>query len=384
MHAARHYAVARHRRSRSEENPVNQDKRVVIGLSGGVDSAVAALRLLEQGYAVEALFMKNWDEDDQAGHCPAAEDLADAESVAQQLGIKLHRISFSTEYWDRVFAYFLAEYRAGRTPNPDVMCNKEIKFRAFLDYAVSLGADFIATGHYARIERNTHGLHLCKGRDPDKDQSYFLHLLDQSQLARSLFPLGDLHKSAVRSMAAAAGFQNHAKKDSTGICFIGERKFSEFLAQYLPAQPGDIVDLDGTVIGRHQGLMFHTQGQRQGLGIGGRHGDSGEPWYVVDKDLERNRLIVVQGKNHPAQFHPALRAETAHWIDATPPELPLRCQAKIRYRQADQACTVRSENDDTLDVTFDIPQRAITPGQAIVLYQNERCLGGATILTAAD
>jgi tRNA-specific 2-thiouridylase len=363
---------------------VSQGKRVVVGLSGGVDSAVAALRLLEQGYAVEALFMKNWDEDDQAGHCPAAEDLADAESVAQQLGIKLHRISFSTEYWDRVFAYFLAEYRAGRTPNPDVMCNKEIKFRAFLDYAVSLGADFVATGHYARIERDTDGLHLCKGRDPDKDQSYFLHLLDQSQLARSLFPLGELHKTDVRSMAAAAGFQNHAKKDSTGICFIGERKFSEFLAQYLPAQPGAIVDLDGTVIGQHRGLMFHTQGQRQGLGIGGRHGDSGEPWYVVDKDLEHNRLIVVQGKNHPAQFHPALRAETAHWIDVTPPDLPLRCQAKIRYRQADQACTVRSETDSTLHVSFDSPQRAITPGQAIVFYQNERCLGGATIVAAAD
>lgn len=359
-------------------------KRVVIGLSGGVDSAVAALRLLEQGYAVEALFMKNWDEDDQAGHCPAAEDLADAEAVAQQLGIKLHRISFSTEYWDRVFAYFLAEYRAGRTPNPDVMCNKEIKFRAFLDYAVSLGADWIATGHYARIERDSHGAHLCKGRDPEKDQSYFLHLLDQSQLARVLFPLGELHKTEVRQLAAAAGLQNHAKKDSTGICFIGERKFSEFLAQYLPAQPGDIVELDGTVIGQHQGLMFHTQGQRQGLGIGGRKGDSGEPWYVVDKDLKHNRLIVVQGKNHPAQFHPGLHADAVHWIAGTQPDFPLRCQAKIRYRQADQTCSVQRAADGTLQVRFDTPQRAISPGQAIVFYQQAQCLGGATILAAAD
>lgn len=358
-------------------------QRVIVGLSGGVDSAVAALRLLEQGYAVEALFMKNWDEDDQAGHCPAAEDLADAEAVAQRLGIKLHRISFATEYWDRVFAYFLAEYRAGRTPNPDVMCNKEIKFRAFLDYALSLGADFIATGHYARIERDTDGMHLYKGRDPDKDQSYFLHLLDQSQLARALFPLGELHKSEVRRMAAAAGFPNHAKKDSTGICFIGERRFNAFLAQYLPAQPGDIVALDGTVIGRHQGLMFHTQGQRQGLGIGGRSGDSGEPWYVVAKDIERNRLVVVQGKDHPALFRPALRTEAPHWIDATPPELPLHCQAKIRYRQSDQACTVQHEDGGTLHVSFDTPQRAITPGQAIVFYQGEHCLGGATIITAA-
>lgn len=352
---------------------------VIVGLSGGVDSAVAALRLLEQGYAVEALFMKNWDEDDTTGHCPAEQDLADAEAVATLLGIKLHRISFSTEYWDRVFAHFLAEYRAGRTPNPDVMCNKEIKFRAFLDYAVSLGADYIATGHYARIERTQHNVHLLKGSDPDKDQSYFLHLLDQSQLQRTLFPLGELHKTEVRRLAEQAGFPNHAKKDSTGICFIGERKFSDFLAQYLPAQPGAIVTPEGDVIGTHQGLMFHTLGQRQGLGIGGRADASGDPWYVAGKDLTHNRLIVVQGGNHPALFHPALRAEQVHWIDAPPPDLPLRCSAKIRYRQADQACTVTTTTDAELRVDFDTPQRAITPGQALVLYSGARCLGGATI-----
>ncbi|MFN2308472.1 MAG: tRNA 2-thiouridine(34) synthase MnmA [Gammaproteobacteria bacterium] len=360
------------------------EARVMVGLSGGVDSAVAALRLLEQGYRVEAVFMKNWDEDDVPGHCPAAQDLADAEAVCGRLGIALHRVSFSTEYWERVFGHFLAEYRAGRTPNPDVICNKEIKFRAFLDYALGLGADLIATGHYARVGRDATGLHLLKGRDPGKDQSYFLHLLDQTQLARTLFPIGELHKREVRRIAADAGLPNHAKKDSTGICFIGERKFNAFLARYLPAQPGDIVTVDGEIIGRHQGLMFHTQGQRQGLGIGGRRGDSGEPWYVVAKDLERNRLIVAQGADHPALFRRSLHAEAAHWIDATPPELPLRCTAKIRYRQGDQPCAVRHADAGTLAVDFDTVQRAITPGQAVVFYQGERCLGGATILAAAD
>lgn len=351
----------------------------MVGLSGGVDSAVAALRLLEQGYAVEALFMKNWDEDDQADHCPAERDLADAEAVAQKLGIKLHRISFSSEYWDRVFAYFLAEYQAGRTPNPDVICNKEIKFRAFLDYALSLGADYIATGHYARITRENGSVHLCKGRDPDKDQSYFLHLLDQTQLQHALFPLGELHKMEVRRSAEQAGFPNHAKKDSTGICFIGERKFTEFLAQYLPAQPGKIVSIDGALLGTHQGLMFHTLGQRQGLGIGGRAGDSGEPWYVVAKDIVNNRLIVAQGNHHPALLHPALRTDPVHWIAGREPNLPLRCQAKIRYRQPDQPCTVSGGQEEFLQINFDTPQRAITPGQAVVLYQGDHCLGGATI-----
>jgi tRNA-specific 2-thiouridylase len=264
------------------------------------------------------------------------------------------------------------------------MCNKEIKFRAFLDYAVGLGADFIATGHYARVVRDGDGVHLHKGVDPDKDQSYFLHLLDQSQLARALFPLGELRKTEVRRIAAAAGFPNHAKKDSTGICFIGERKFSDFLARYLPAQPGDIVTTTGDIVGTHQGLMFHTQGQRQGLGIGGRSGASGEPWYVVAKDLECNRLIVAQGHAHPTLFRPALRAEAAHWIDAAAPALPLRCAAKIRYRQADQACTVHAVENGGLHVVFDSPQRAITPGQAVVFYRDTRCLGGATIIDAAD
>lgn len=354
----------------------------MVGLSGGVDSAVAALRLLEAGYEVEALFMKNWDEDDQEGYCPAAQDLADAEAVAKILGIHLHRISFSTEYWDRVFAYFLAEYRAGRTPNPDVMCNREIKFRAFLDYALSLGADWIATGHYARIERDASGAHLCKAADPEKDQSYFLYLLDQSQLRHALFPLGELYKSEVRRIAAEAGFPNHAKKDSTGICFIGERKFSDFLGQYLPAQPGDIYSLDGEYLGQHQGLMFHTLGQRQGLGIGGRAGDTGEPWYVADKDLTNNRLIVAQGKDNPALLHKALRADQIYWIEASKPRLPIACQAKIRYRQPDQDCAVSTTAADEMHIVFDKPQRAITPGQAVVLYQGERCLGGATIRRA--
>lgn len=355
--------------------------RVIVGLSGGVDSSVAALTLLEQGYQVEGLFMKNWDEDDTSGHCPVAEDLADAEAVAEQLGIKLHRISFSAEYWDRVFEYFLAEYRAGRTPNPDVLCNKEIKFRAFLDYALSLGADYIATGHYARISRDEKGIQLQKGTDPNKDQSYFLYLLSGSQLERSLFPIGELEKPVVRERAARAGFVNHAKKDSTGICFIGERRFNTFLRQYLPAQPGEIVTDNGTVIGEHQGLMYHTIGQRQGLGIGGIHGSSGEPWYVADKDLEHNRLLVVQGKQHPLLLHRGLHLNQLNWINGTPPQQPLSCRAKIRYRQVEQPCTLRPESEIQWRVVFDEPQRAITPGQAVVFYRDEICLGGGTIVS---
>lgn len=357
----------------------NSAKPILVGLSGGVDSAVAALRLLEQGHRVEGVFMKNWDEDDRDNYCPAAQDLADAEAVAERLGIRLHRINFSTEYWDRVFAHFLAEYRAGRTPNPDVMCNKEIKFRAFLDYALARGAAAIATGHYARLQAGADGFRLCKGLDPAKDQSYFLYLLDQTQLRHVHFPLGELEKKQVRALAAQAGLPNFAKKDSTGICFIGERKFSDFLAQYLPARPGPIVDLQNRPLGRHQGLMFHTLGQRQGLGIGGRVDASGEPWYVAAKDVTQNRLIVVQGRNHPALFASVLLAEQVHWIDSTPPALPLRCQAKIRYRQADQNCQVTAASDGRLRVEFEQPQRAITPGQALVLYHNQCCLGGATI-----
>ena len=353
--------------------------KVIVGLSGGVDSAVAASLLLEQGYQVEALFMKNWDEDDQEDYCPAAQDLADARAVADRLGIRLRTVSFSSEYWDRVFEYFLAEYRAGRTPNPDILCNQEIKFRAFLDYALQLGADWIATGHYARVEGSSGRRRLLKGCDPDKDQSYFLYRLDQRALSHALFPLGELHKPEVRAMAERNGFPNFAKKDSTGICFIGERKFRDFLARYLTAQPGEIVSVAGETLGQHQGLMFHTIGQRQGLGIGGIRESSGEPWYVVGKDMQGNRLIVAQGNDHPALFKPALQARDLHWISGTAPDVPLRCHARIRYRQSDQRCEIVERRDATCSVTFSEPQRAVTPGQAIVFYDGDLCLGGGTI-----
>ncbi|VAW80867.1 tRNA-specific 2-thiouridylase MnmA [hydrothermal vent metagenome] len=357
---------------------MNGDK-VIVGLSGGVDSAVAALLLLQQGYDVEATFMKNWDEDDEASYCPAEQDLIDAQAVADQLGIKLRTISFSSEYWDRVFEYFLSEYKAGRTPNPDILCNQEIKFRAFLDYALGLGADWIATGHYAQVTGDKDSRQLLKGLDPDKDQSYFLYRLGQRALNHSLFPLGELHKPEVRAMAERESFANHAKKDSTGICFIGERKFKTFLERFIPAQPGEIVDTDGHHIGNHDGLMFHTIGQRQGLGIGGMQDSSGEPWYVCAKDIDTNRLIVAQGNNHPALFQPSLIANDMHWISGAPPEIPLHCQARIRYRQPDQACEICVLDGARSEVQFDAPQRAVAPGQAVVFYDGEVCLGGGTI-----
>ncbi|MEJ2646017.1 MAG: tRNA 2-thiouridine(34) synthase MnmA [Gammaproteobacteria bacterium] len=351
--------------------------RIVVGLSGGVDSAVAAHLLLEQGHDVAGLFMKNWDDDDDVDYCPAEQDLEDARAVCDRLGIELHKVSFSAQYWDRVFKHFLDEYQAGRTPNPDVLCNKEIKFRAFLDHALALGADRIATGHYARL----HGdgtMHLLKGADPEKDQSYFLHALDQHQLSRSLFPIGGLHKREVRGIAAQAGFPNHAKKDSTGICFIGERKFRDFLSRYLPAQPGPIRSVDGEELGAHHGLVFYTLGQRQGLGIGGQASHTGEPWYVAGKDLAHNLLLVAQGRDHPALYRDTLIAAAPHWITGRP-ALPLRCHAKVRYRQADQPCTVYGEDERRCKVVFDRPQRAVTPGQAVVFYAGDECLGGATI-----
>jgi tRNA-specific 2-thiouridylase len=340
---------------------------------------VAASLLLEQGYAVEALFMKNWDEDDTADYCPAEQDLADTRSIAGALGINLHTVSFSSEYWDRVFEYFLSEYRAGRTPNPDILCNQEIKFRAFLDYALDLGADWIATGHYARVSGQSGERRLLKGHDANKDQSYFLYRLDQRALSHSLFPLGELKKTEVRQVASQRGFTNATKKDSTGICFIGERKFRDFLARYIPAQPGEIVSMDGDYMGRHNGLMFHTIGQRQGLGIGGRRAAGGDPWYVAGKDPENNRLIVVQGRQHPALFKTSLIATDLHWISGIEPSLPIHCQARIRYRQTDQACEISALDETAVRVSFEQPQRAVTPGQAAVFYSGDECIGGGTI-----
>lgn len=358
--------------------------RIVVGLSGGVDSSVAALLLLEQGFEVHGVFMKNWEDSYETGYCSAAEDLEDARSVCATLGIPLHQVNFTAEYRDRVFGYFLNEYRNGRTPNPDTLCNTEIKFKAFLDHARRLGADRIATGHYARIASRSGRHLLLKGRDPGKDQSYFLYGLDQSQLGGALFPVGDLHKRQVRERAAAAGLVTHAKKDSTGICFVGERPFREFLGRYLPPQPGPIRSTDGEWLGEHGGLMFHTLGQRQGLGIGGRRTGSGEPWYAVAKDLPRNTLIVAQGHDHPALFHRRLRASRPHWIAGSAPDRPLRCHAKIRYRQPDQPCWVEAADGTGVTVRFDEPQRAITPGQAVVFYREDECLGGGIIDSAHD
>ena len=353
--------------------------RIIVGLSGGVDSSVAALLLVEQGYDVHGMFMKNWEESFEAGYCAAAEDLEDARAVAETLHIPLHQVNFSAEYQQRVFRYFLDEYQAGRTPNPDILCNTEIKFKAFLDHAQRLGADGIATGHYVRCVEQDGCRHLLKGRDPGKDQSYFLHGLNQAQLASARFPIGDLHKAQVRERAAAAGLITHAKKDSTGICFIGERPFREFLSRYLPARPGPICTVDGERLGEHAGLMFHTIGQRQGLGIGGRKASSGEPWYVASKDLAHNTLIVAQGRDHPALFHQRLRASQLHWIAGQPPSLPLIGTAKIRYRQADQPCVLASLDEQGAEVCFAKPQRAIAPGQSVVFYRDDECLGGGII-----
>lgn len=361
--------------------------RVLIGMSGGVDSAAAALLLLRSGCAVEGLFMKNWEEDDDTGHCAAARDAADAQAVCDRLGIPLHRVNFAFEYWERVFEDFLAEHRAGRTPNPDVLCNREIKFKAFLEYALDLGFDAVATGHYARIVRTDDeyrsGYRLLQGLDADKDQSYFLYTLGQPQLARALFPLGEMKKKDVRALAREAGLPVHAKKDSTGICFIGERRFREFLGRFLPPEPGEIVNSAGQIIGRHDGLMYYTLGQRQGLGIGGRRGANGAPWYVAGKDRAANRLIVVQGHDHPLLFKPGLIAHRCAWI-GNRPAVPLTCTAKIRYRQTAEPCTLAPAAGDRIAVVFDRPQRAVTPGQSIVFYKEMTCLGGAVIEQDAE
>jgi tRNA-specific 2-thiouridylase len=357
---------------------LNSASKVIVGMSGGVDSSVSALLLREQGFAVEGLFMKNWEEDDGTEYCTAKEDFADAQAVADKLGITLHGANFAAEYWDNVFEHFLAEYKAGRTPNPDILCNREIKFKAFLDYAMVLGADYIATGHYTRRGQHDGKGTLLKGLDDNKDQSYFLHAVGHAELEKTLFPVGEIEKPQVRALAEQYELATAKKKDSTGICFIGERRFKDFLQQYLPAQPGDIHSVDGEHLGRHHGLMYHTIGQRQGLGIGGLANHSEAPWYVVDKDLDNNVLLVAQGNDHPALFKSQLETGEVYWVAGEPPQLPLACKAKVRYRQPDQACTV-SATAAGYRVDFDQPQRAITPGQSVVFYLGEHCLGGGVI-----
>ncbi|MFZ7217609.1 tRNA 2-thiouridine(34) synthase MnmA [Avibacterium avium] len=358
----------------------NSKIKVICGMSGGVDSSVSAFILQQQGYQVEGLFMKNWEEDDDTDYCTAAADLADAQAVCDKLGIKLHKINFAAEYWDNVFEHFLAEYKAGRTPNPDILCNKEIKFKAFLEYAAEdLGADYIATGHYVRRRDHNGKAQLLRGLDPNKDQSYFLYTLSETQVGQSLFPVGELEKPVVRAIAEDLGLATAKKKDSTGICFIGERKFKDFLARYLPAQPGDIKTTEGEVIGRHQGLMYHTLGQRKGLGIGGVKGKAENAWYVVEKDLTNNVLVVAQGLDNSALLSSGLIAQQLHWVDRQPIREPLRCTVKTRYRQTDIPCQIIPLNDDSIEVRFDEPQIAVTPGQSAVFYQGEICLGGGII-----
>lgn len=354
-----------------------KDMHVIVGMSGGVDSSVAAYLLLRQGYHVSGIFMQNWEDDDK--HCTARQDYRDAASVAATLGIELTTVNFAEEYWERVFAHFLSEYSAGRTPNPDILCNKEIKFKAFLDHAREQGADAIATGHYVRTGGDNNSVSLLRGMDDNKDQSYFLYTLNQKQLRPSLFPIGEMAKPDVRKLALDAGFHVHSKKDSTGICFIGERKFSQFLAEYLPAQPGDIVTDAGKVIGHHNGLMFYTLGQRQGLGIGGLSASTEDPWYVLSKNIDANRLIVGQGHDHPTLFRKHLGAHDVHWVNGTAPSASFQCTAKVRYRQQDQCAKVTLNPDQTLQIEFEQPVRAATPGQSLVLYNGAACLGGAVI-----
>lgn len=362
-------------------------QRVIVGMSGGVDSSVSAALLLQQGYHVEGLFMKNWEEDDGTEYCTALEDLKDAQAVADKLGITLHTANFAMEYWDRVFEHFLAEYAAGRTPNPDILCNKEIKFKAFLDHAMTLGADFIATGHYTRrgqTQTNSQGQHyapLLRGVDQNKDQSYFLHAVHGSEINKTLFPVGEIEKPEVRRIAAELDLATAKKKDSTGICFIGERRFNDFLKQYLPAQPGKIVLEDGQEVGEHHGLMYYTLGQRGGIGLGGIKDVQEGAWFVLYKDLANNRLVVGQGHDHPLMQSTTLWTNNVDWV-AGEQQIPangLKCTAKTRYRQPDQVCTVFIDTEHGIRVEFESPQRAVTPGQSVVFYVDDLCLGGGVI-----
>ena len=357
-----------------------KSRHVVVGMSGGVDSSVSALLLKQQGYKVTGLFMKNWEDDDDDEYCSSREDLFDAAAVAYLLDIPFEAVNFSAEYKDRVFSYFISEYQAGRTPNPDILCNSEIKFKAFLDHAMRLGADHIAMGHYARVRENNGKYELLKGLDPGKDQSYFLHRLNQEQLSRSLFPIGHLPKSEVRAIAEQHQLPNFAKRDSTGICFIGERPFREFLNRYLPTQPGPMVTPEGQHMGTHQGLSFYTIGQRQGLGIGGGKEGTGEPWFVAGKDIANNKLIVVQGHDHPALLDASLHAIDMHWISGNAPMIDHHpYAAKTRYRQHDAGCKIVSLENGNAQFAFDEPQWAVTPGQSVVVYEGEVCLGGGII-----
>ncbi|PCS22951.1 tRNA 2-thiouridine(34) synthase MnmA [Candidatus Enterovibrio escicola] len=362
-------------------------KKVIVGMSGGVDSSVSAYLLIQQGFQVEGLFMKNWEEDDNDKYCSASEDLADAQAVCDKLGIHMHTINFAAEYWDNVFEHFLTEYKAGRTPNPDILCNKEIKFKAFMEFANEvLDADYIAMGHYVRRTfppKKDTKTQMLRGVDSNKDQSYFLYTLSHKQITRSLFPVGGLEKLKVRRIAEKQGLITANKKDSTGICFIGKRKFPDFLSKYLPAQPGVIETIEGKSIGEHQGLMYHTLGQRKGLYIGGQKGGDGNEaaWYVVDKNMERNVLIVAQGNDHPRLYSTKLVAGQLHWIDRKTMTQPLKSIVKTRYRQQDISCTIEPIDGDKVEVTFDKPQTAVTPGQSAVFYSGDICLGGGIIET---
>ena len=353
-------------------------EKIVVGISGGVDSSVAALLLAEQGYDVQCIFMKNW-EDKDGEICTSADDYNDALQVCNILGLPIHSVNFSKEYWDKVFSYFLSEYKAGRTPNPDVLCNREIKFKAFLNYAMRLGFKKIATGHYAKIECINSQYRLLKGKDKNKDQSYFLYMLSHDPLSRSEFPLGDLDKKDVRNIAKKAGLPTADKKDSTGICFVGEQNFKQFLERFLPANPGDIISSDGKKVGTHSGLMYYTIGQRKGLGIGGGHSDLNDPWYVVGKDMIKNNLIVCQGKDNPSLYNDKIIATQLHWISNIMPNERQELAAKIRYRQKDQACTIELVKNKSAIVSFNKPIFAAAAGQSIVFYKHEECLGGGII-----
>ena len=375
----------------NQNNGKPSNEKIMVALSGGVDSSVSAFLLLEQGYEIEALFMKNWEEDDDSEYCTAMRDYEDAKAVADKLGIRLHLANFAHEYWENVFEHFLKEYQQGRTPNPDILCNREIKFKVFLEYARRLGAEKIATGHYVQLneygaeygaplsEQNAfhEKVQLMKGLDPNKDQSYFLHAVKGSELSQTLFPVGGLLKTEVRNIAKRLSLKTHDKKDSTGICFIGERKFRDFLKRYLPAQPGPIQTTEGKTIGKHQGLMYYTLGQRQGLHIGGVKNQPEAPWYVLKKDLTTNTLTVGQGQNHPMLYSQKLVTRDISWINE-PPNFPYQCHAKTRYRQSDQPCTIHA-TCESLEVQFESPQRSVTPGQSVVFYDGNICLGGGII-----